>query len=143
MTYYMHDSTAAFRFEIAGVISADDAVELQRAWRTASSVIDGRILIVDISYVTEISDGARVLLREWNHNGARVVANSPTARALAESIVGVPLPVTSSPQPATYRPFFTHIAAILAIALWILLDPVGVSASPLPKSGQCAGLRTD
>src|SRR5689334_16719608 len=109
MTYYMHDSSAAFRFEIAGAISADDAVELQGAWCTASSVIDGRILIVDISYVTEISDRARVLLQEWNDNGARLIANSPAARAIAESIVGGPLPITSSPQPATYRPFFTHI----------------------------------
>src|SRR5262245_40336527 len=134
MTYYMHDSSAAFRFEIAGAVSAHDALELQHAWRTASSVIAGRLLIADISYVTEISDQGRVLLQEWNDSGARLIANSPSARAIAESIVGGPLPASTSPQPATYRPFFTRTAAIVTIALWLLANPIRVVADSVPKS---------
>src|SRR5258706_5060699 len=51
-TYYMHDGLAAFSFELAGTLSADDAMELEQAWHTASSTIRDRILIVDLSFVT-------------------------------------------------------------------------------------------
>src|SRR5260370_31842217 len=108
-TYYMHDGPAAFSFELAGTLSPDDAVELEQAWRTASSVIGDRILVVDLTFVTQIDEAGRDLLRRWRENGANFVGNSPTSRLLAESIIGAALP-TATPAPApTYEPHFTQL----------------------------------
>jgi len=108
-TYYMHDGPAAFSFELAGVLSVDDAAELEQAWLTASSTIGDRILVVDLSFVTRIDEAGRDLLRRWHQHGARLVANSPTAQLLAESIIGAPLPAVASAPAPTYAPFFTQL----------------------------------
>ena len=107
-TYYMHDGPAAFSFELAGTISPDDATELEQAWRTASSVIGGRILVVDLSFVTRIDEAGQNLLRRWHEQGAKLVAKSQSARLLVESIIGAPLPAAATHVP-TYAPFFTHL----------------------------------
>jgi hypothetical protein len=86
--YYMHDGTTAFSFELAGRLSKDGARELQQSWRTASSTIEGRSLIVDLSYVTSIDVAGRHLLRRWHDRGAQFVAKSPEAKALIRSITG-------------------------------------------------------
>src|SRR5258708_33068566 len=105
----MHDGPAAFSFELAGALSADDAAELEQAWRTASAIIGDRALVVDLSFVTRIDDAGRDLLRAWHENGATLVANSPTSLSLAESSIGAPLPAAAAVPPPTYRPFFTHL----------------------------------
>ena len=86
--YYMHDGTAAFSFELAGRLSDDGALELQQTWQTASSMIGDRSLIVDLSYVTGVDAAGHKLLRGWHDRGAQLVAKSPEARALVESITG-------------------------------------------------------
>ena len=86
--YYMHDGTTAFSFELAGRLSKDGARELQQSWRTASSTIEGRSLIVDLSYVTSIDIAGQHLLRGWHDRGAQLVAKSPEARALVQAITG-------------------------------------------------------
>jgi ABC-type transporter Mla MlaB component len=86
--YYMHDGTTAFSFELAGTLSEDSARELQQAWRTALSRIDGRSLIVDLSYVTSIDVAGQRLLRGWHDRGAQFVAKSLEAKALIQSITG-------------------------------------------------------
>lgn len=90
--YYMHDGPAAFRFELAGDLSDETARRLELDWRTASSVICDRMLVVDITSVTSASKGARSVLALWHGSGAQIVANSHTSRLLAQSIVGAPVP---------------------------------------------------
>src|SRR5712691_9756298 len=121
MIYYMHDGSAAFSFELAGTISDDDAAELEQAWRTASSVIEDRILVVDLSFVTQIDAAGRDLLRHWHENGAKLVANTPTARSLAESILGALIPAVAPAHPPTYQPFFTHITRRAATVITVIL----------------------
>jgi hypothetical protein len=92
LSYYMHDGPTAFSIEMAGILAAEGAKELERDWRSASAAIGKKDLVVDVSFVKEIdSEGRRLLLR-WFENGATVVANTPESRTLAESIVGRPLP---------------------------------------------------
>jgi anti-anti-sigma regulatory factor len=86
--YYMHDGTTAFSFELAGRLSDEGARELQHAWRTASSLIGDRALIVDLSYVTSIDVAGQHLLRGWRDRGAQLVAKSPEVRAMVQSITG-------------------------------------------------------
>ena len=139
-TYYMHDGPTAFSFEMAGALSADDAAELDHAWRTASAIIGDRALVVDLSFVTRIDDAGRNLLRAWHENGATLVANSPTSLSLAESIIGAPLPAAASAPTPTYGPFWTQLtrraAVLFTVILLTLLHPVTAAASAMPGSWQ-------
>jgi hypothetical protein len=86
--YYVHAGATALRFEIAGRVSDVGAKELQQAWRTVSSAIGNRSLIVDLTYVTSIDVAGQNLVRAWHDRCARFVAKSPQTRALIQSITG-------------------------------------------------------
>jgi hypothetical protein len=118
LRYYMHDGPAAFRFELAGDLNDEGARRLERDWRTASSVIGDRLLIVDITFVTSAAKEARILLARWHASGARLIANSDTSRSLAQSILGSPLPEPPA-KGATWFPFLAAVPVKLAILLLI------------------------
>ena len=84
----MHDGPAAFSFELSGRLSDEAARDLEYARRSASFVTRGRPLIVDLSYVTQVDSDGQTLLRRWYKDGAELVAKSPQARAIVESITG-------------------------------------------------------
>lgn len=90
LQYFMHDGPSAFRFELAGDLDNEGARRLEQDWRTASSTIGGRALIVDLTFVTSAGEEARALLARWHAAGARIVAKSKASRELAEEIVGQP-----------------------------------------------------
>src|SRR5882672_9300662 len=92
LQYYMHDGPSAFRFELAGDLDNPGAHELYQAWRTASSVIGDRALIVDMTFVTGAEEDGRSLLAGWHAEGAQLIARSKVSRELAEAIIGEPLP---------------------------------------------------
>jgi hypothetical protein len=92
LQYYMHDGPTAFRFELAGDLNREGARRLDQDWRTASSSLGDRRLIVDITFVTGVDEPARALITRWHREGARLIANSAPSRALAESILGERLP---------------------------------------------------
>jgi ABC-type transporter Mla MlaB component len=110
----MHDGPAAFSIELAGVLAAEGAKTLEQDWRIASAAVGKKRLVVDLSFVTEIDPGGRQLLLRWFRNGATVVANTPESRALAESIIGRPLPpiatIAYTSNPYRSRSFFSEAA---------------------------------
>ena len=121
MHYYMHDGPAAFRFELAGELDAHDAARLEQVWRTASSTVGNRTLLVDMSFVTGIDDTVRHLFQRWHEAGAEFAPNSGQARELVESITGRPFtPQLAHPPeyrswiPVKLRPF----AALLALLVF-------------------------
>ena len=104
--YYMHDGTTAFSFELAGRLSDEDARELEQTWRTASSMIGDRSLIVDLSYVTGIDVAGQKLLRGWHDRGAQLVAKSSEARVLVQSITGQSVgEISAAARHSTWLPF--------------------------------------
>jgi hypothetical protein len=106
--YYVHHSGSAFSFELAGRLSDESVRELQHAWRTASSVIRNRSLIVDLSYVTGIDVAGQRLVREWHDRGAQLVAKSPEARVLVQSITGQSVDeLSATARHSTWLPFRT------------------------------------
>jgi hypothetical protein len=111
LQYYMHDGPSAFRFELAGDLSNEAARDLDQAWRTASSMIGDRALIVDMTFVTGVGRDGRSLLARWYAGGAQLIARSKVSLALAEAIVGAPLPDFASDSSAggvrTWLPFHT------------------------------------
>jgi hypothetical protein len=127
--YYMHDGPATFRFELAGHITSDGARQLEQDWRTASSVIGDRTLVVDFSFITGMDEAARALMVRWHNQGARFVAKSAISRSLVESITGMaPAPAALGYEPS--MPWFSLRAAPPLIALLVLLLPASVWAAP-------------
>ena len=90
--YYMHDGPTTFRFELSGKLDREGACRLDQDWRTASSVLGDRRLVVDLTVVSSVGEEGRALLAGWHREGALLIANSKISRALAESILGEPLP---------------------------------------------------
>jgi hypothetical protein len=106
LRYYMHDGPAAFSFELAGGLSRDGARELEQAWLTASSVREGRDLIVDLSFVTSIDEAGRELLSRWHAEGARLVAISAEAKSRLQAMTDRPIVVQRAhPRVSTWLPF--------------------------------------
>src|SRR6185437_6288031 len=102
--YYMHDGPSAFRFELAGDLNNDAARDLNQAWRTASAGLGNRALVIDMTFVTAAEKDGRSLLARWYAEGAQIIAGSKVSRALAEAIVGGPLPQAASiGNPGTAR----------------------------------------
>lgn len=115
LRYYMHDGPSAFRFELAGDLNNEGARELDHAWRTASSVIGDRALVVDMTFVTSVEKDGRSLLARWHAEGAQLIVRSKGSRELAEAIVGAPLPEFAAPGDAstgrTWLPFHATFGA--------------------------------
>jgi hypothetical protein len=139
LQYYMHDGSSAFRFELAGDLTGEGARRLEHDWRSASSVIGHRDLIVDITFMTGADEEGRALLVRWRSNGARIVATSKASRELAEAILGEPLPESAFAASAgsyqTWQPFrssFVRSALHLILLAIVLLFPARVHAVQQP-----------
>lgn len=112
--FYMHDGPVAFSFELSGRISDSGARELEQAWTTASSTQQS--LIVDLSYVTQVDEVGRRLLRRWFDAGAELVANRASAREIVASITNQPFEVVAHGARArTWRPIHAFFGLALAI----------------------------
>jgi len=119
-------------------LAAPDAAKLEQDWRTASSVMDGRTLVADLTFVTGWDQAGRELLKRWHGNGAQLVAKSAAGRTLVEDITGRPY-LASSRVEATYEPFYAR-AAKAAAMIAILLVPTRAVASGVDADPTLAGL---
>jgi hypothetical protein len=137
LDYYLHDGPTEFRIEVVGTIDDEGARRLEQVWRTAGSLIGERRPIFDISLVTSIDEQGRALLLGWHREGARLIANSRTSRALAESIFGAAL---SEPAPKTRRwlpfriGFFKSAASLPCLLAVLLLTSTANAASLKPET---------
>jgi hypothetical protein len=137
LQYYMHDGPTAFRFELAGHLNREGACRLDQDWRTASSALGERRLIVDMTFVTGVDEQARALLSRWHRDGARLIANSAASRALAESILGEVIPeppantLFAATSGQTWLPFpssFLWRAAILLVLATVVFPAKALPA---------------
>ena len=94
LEYYLHDEADALRIEIVGNLTGAGVSNIEHAWRTANSVLAGRHIIVGLTAVAEADDDGRRLLLTWHRCGARIIARSKDSRTLAESILGLSVPMT-------------------------------------------------
>jgi hypothetical protein len=128
LRYYMHDGPMAFRFELAGTLDYEGALRLDQDWRTASSAIGDRKLIVDMTFVTNLADEGKTLLKRWHQEGARLIANSTTSRVLAESVLGSPLPASTGDATVSNRTWLPFHASILVSTMILFVLDVMASA---------------
>jgi hypothetical protein len=138
LQYYMHDAPTCFRFALTGNLNREATCRLDQDWRTASSAIGGRSLVVDITCVTDIDEHGRALINRWHSEGARLIANSKRSLALAESILGEPLsePLEKVPSIVSGRtwPLFpgSFLARAFILALLAMIAfPIEATAATL------------
>ncbi len=116
----MHDGPKTFRFELAGDLIGPEVAKLDQAWRTASSTFDGKVQVIDITYLNEVDHKGRELLARWSEAKAHFVANSEASRQLAASITGRPYEVSEAAAGQTFEPRFTASTVRTAIIALIL-----------------------
>jgi hypothetical protein len=139
LQYYMHDGPAAFRIELAGNLDREGARRLDQDWRAAASAIGDRRLIVDITFVTDVDEQGRTLIARLHREGARLIANSKASRALAESILGEPLPEPAANggratvSDRTWLPFRASflVSTVTLLLLATIVFPVQADAATL------------
>jgi hypothetical protein len=137
LQYYMHDGPSSFRFELAGDLDNEGARRLRQDWRTASSAIGARRLIVDMTFLTGAGEEGRSLLARWHAEGAQLIAKSKVSRELAEAIIGGRLadvaPSGNTGAERTWLPFLTFFDAskTLTLLLAALLIPAQAHAANL------------
>src|SRR6266853_387307 len=88
--YYMHDGSAAFRFQLAGELSGKSTGDLEQARQTAASIIGRRRLVVDLSGLTSIDAAGRKLLKEWQVLGAQMIVIAAKEEARIQLMAGIP-----------------------------------------------------
>jgi hypothetical protein len=141
LQYYMHDGPSAFRFELAGDLNNEGAREIDQAWRTASSLIGDRALVVDMTFITDAGPDGRSLLARWYAGGAQLVAKSKTSRELARAIVGDPLQEFAAPGNAGKR--LTWVPFHAAFGVPKLLPLLLFAALLLPVQAHSADLKAE
>jgi hypothetical protein len=90
-TYYMHDGSAALRFQLAGDLSKGCTSELDQARLTASSVFDGRPFIVDLTGIGSMDCAGGQLIARWHGLGAQFVVATQEAKSRIGSVTGIPI----------------------------------------------------
>jgi ABC-type transporter Mla MlaB component len=115
----MHDKFAAFRFQLAGDLSQETASDLDQARQTASSVLGGRSLIVDLTRINSVDTAGRELLDKWHGLGAQFVVTASKAHARIQSMTDVPITFLGTNSGASKR--LPARAAILWLAAFFML----------------------
>jgi len=90
MNIYQHDGADAFQFVLNGELSGAAVQELRWRWETASSILNGKELTVDISGITDADDFGRALLSLMRESGARFTASTPPASEDLARCFGLP-----------------------------------------------------
>src|SRR5438046_231749 len=91
MEMYQHDGATMFRFVLRGDLTGGDVPELEHAWTTAKSILNGRDLAVDVSGLTNADESGVDLLFRMRDSGARLSAPLPLASEELLRSLGVPV----------------------------------------------------
>jgi ABC-type transporter Mla MlaB component len=77
MTTYLNDSVLSFEFVLHGELTGDAVRSLEQAWITATSILDGKEVFVDVSALTAADARGFDLLSRMKESGARLRAARP------------------------------------------------------------------
>src|SRR5579864_3930592 len=77
MTTYLNDSVLTFEFVLHGELTGDAVRSLEQAWITATSLLNGKEVFVDVSALTASDTQGFELLSRMTESGARLRAARP------------------------------------------------------------------
>jgi ABC-type transporter Mla MlaB component len=119
LRYYLHDGAGAVRFVLHGTLAGGSVKELDQCWRTASSTLADRVLLVDISSLVAADEAGHALLQSWRDSGARFVANTTQGRGFLQSITGEPAPAPEQKPETGVYPFLKSLLLVeLIVRVW-------------------------
>jgi ABC-type transporter Mla MlaB component len=95
MDMYQHDSATTFQFVLRGELADDSVWNLEHAWTTAKSILDGKELVVEVSGITSADSSGIALLSRMRESGARLTAALPPASEGVLRSLGLPVAAPS------------------------------------------------
>jgi hypothetical protein len=96
---YIHDGPASLAFVLVGGLTRSSTQDLEHSWRTATSILRGKQLIVNLAELTDVDDAGVRLLARMSQSGARLITGSNSVDALARDISGrTPVVIPSPPM---------------------------------------------
>jgi hypothetical protein len=116
----IHDFSHSFRLTLSGALTAREADGVEARWRTAASIIGGRIFEVDLREVSSADAPARELLRRMHQSGARFLAKGEESRRLVLEITGVDVGSDPAVEAPAERPRFGRLASRISCLVWNL-----------------------
>ena len=87
---YQHDGAEVFRFVLSGELCGNAVQQLEWAWETAKSILDGKELIVDVSGIANADPLGLELLIRMRAAGGRITADLPPVSLDLLAQLGVP-----------------------------------------------------
>lgn len=123
LVYYIHDGPEAFRFELAGELDSKGAARLEQDWKTASSTIGRRALIVDLGAMSAIEPAGRDLLLRWQTAGAKIIGKSKESWGLPGNACTPPAPPRADSGVFLSRGLKSALATIPLLAVLALPTP--------------------
>ncbi len=107
MAYYQDDGATTFRFQIAGELTGPEVTDLEHAWQTATSILAGKQLLLDLSDVTGADPIGVQLLQRMLGSGAQLISADPPAAPVLLRSLGAP--VTFRPRTRTSKSLRTWL----------------------------------
>ena len=92
MAIYIHDEAARLRLRVTGDLDDKAATELASCWKTASSVVRERTIVIDLTSLTAVQERGHELLEALHHEGAEFLAQSGFQTQLIAGITGKNVP---------------------------------------------------
>src|SRR5690349_21989075 len=103
MEMYLNDSVDAFEFVLQGELIGSDVKSLEQAWITATSILNGKDLFVDVSSLTAADRDGIELLHRMVASGARLKAGPPAQSEGFLGSLGMPVAAPPSRRPWSLR----------------------------------------
>ena len=91
MDIYLNDSVTSFEFVLKGELSGAAVRSLEQAWVTATSILGGKEVSVEVSGLTAADDAGVELLYRMTASGARLTAALPPDSEELLRSLGIPV----------------------------------------------------
>jgi hypothetical protein len=103
LTVYLHDGPDALRFRLIGELEGAGATDFGQSWKTASSTLRGRAVVIDLSDVSGIDGEGRSLLKRLAQNRAQFITASPLTETWISEIADRDPSLLASPRLSLIR----------------------------------------
>jgi hypothetical protein len=108
LVVYQHDRSDTFRFVLRGSLAGPAVEDLEHAWTTAQSVMQGKELWLDLCWLLGADPAGVRLLGRMRAAGARIVPPMPPLDAEIQEALGLPEPAAKTP-PSGPRQWLTAL----------------------------------
>ena len=112
MKMYLNDSVQSFEFVLHGQLTGDAVQSLEQAWITATSILNGKEVLVDVSALTTADARGIELLYRLTGSGARLRAERPPQSVEFLRSLGVRV---AAPPPRSVWPLISGMRRLFGL----------------------------